>query len=217
MGRKFFSPHHVETLALLPETLTPGVAYFVDDENSIIIDFGDGLGAHTYGGTHGYISATPSTGNGFLQDQINTLSGGVLLMAVNFWQETQDIREKLEHLASRLEDESSNLRGLSDKTAEGILWLCRALYDHTGKTDAAIQVLTEQVADIQARIAEIPEIPPSPPPPPPPPKYLIWADLLRPGDQVMSDGYTWQVVITMRDASCLLLVLDLVEEEPDEI
>ena len=42
MSRPYFTAKHVETMTLLPENLEVGRAYFVDDEQVIVIDHGRG-------------------------------------------------------------------------------------------------------------------------------------------------------------------------------
>lgn len=53
MARIRWTVRHVETLEGLPEKLEIGRAYFVDDEQIIVIDHGDGRGVIKYGGKPG--------------------------------------------------------------------------------------------------------------------------------------------------------------------
>lgn len=255
MSRNFFHIHHVESKALLPEVLSPGTAYFVDDEKCIIVDYGDGRGRKIYGGTAG-VTVNPAGNSGFIQEQVNTLAGGVLAFEKTFWDETQYIRRELEHKAALALEDDGELRRMSGANAEGIirlaevindqadntgdqiaglhrqtnansegiLRLCLTVYEHAAKTDEAIRGLKASITALQERLGiissdpteDIP-LPPPPPPPPPPPitRPIVWADILRPGDKVSVDGYTWTVVIALRDPSCILLVLDQDTVDPE--
>ena len=147
MSRKLFHIAHVESSALLPQNLTPGTAYFVDDEKYIVIDYGDGRGPITYGGAAGVI-VNPTGNSGFLQDQINTLAGGVLTLEKDYWEETQYIRQQLTHIAGKTDEEISHLESLTEANSEGILYLAGLINDQANKTNAALSILTKAVTDI---------------------------------------------------------------------
>lgn len=148
MSRKYFSIRHVETLALLPQVLTPGTAYFVDDEKIIVVDYGDGRGPITYGGSYPAITIPPTIGNGFLQEQINTLSGGVLVLEKAYWDESEHIRQELSHITNQLTTATENLIQQSAANAEGILRLAGIINDQANRTNAALSILTKAITDI---------------------------------------------------------------------
>lgn len=131
----FFHVHHVENKLLLPRTLTPGTAYFVDEDKCIIIDYGDGKGARVYGGDAWNAASTSGSAGdtGFLQEQIDTLSGGVLAFEKAYWDETEYIRRELAHKADITGEELRELRRLSGVNSEGLLNLAFTVNEEIGK------------------------------------------------------------------------------------
>ena len=91
MARPYFTAKHVESMVLLPNNLEIGRAYFVDDEQVIVIDHG--RGPVVYGKSPGPqgIAGEPIPQ---LQDQIDTLSEAVLITNKTIWDINE--REKLE-------------------------------------------------------------------------------------------------------------------------
>lgn len=83
MSRPYFTARHIESMALLPETLEVGRAYFVDDEQVIVIDHG--RGPVIYGKSTGPQGAAgepiPQ-----LQDQIDKLAEASLSQSKTIWE-----------------------------------------------------------------------------------------------------------------------------------
>ena len=92
MARPYFAAKHVESMSLLPENLTIGRAYFVDDEQVIVIDHG--RGPVVYGKSPGPqgIAGEPIPQ---LQDQINALAEAELTTQRTIW----EINEREENAA----------------------------------------------------------------------------------------------------------------------
>lgn len=105
MSRPYWRVKHVGTLSQLPDKLTRGRAYFVDDEQVIIIDHG--RGPVTYGGKPG---PQGQAGEPLprLQDQIDKLSEAELYTQETLWYLTQRMDEKFETAAGRISDLSEH-------------------------------------------------------------------------------------------------------------
>ena len=145
MSRPYYSVKHVESMSLLPAKLTRGRAYFVDDEQVIVIDHGNG--PVIYGGKPG-----PQGQSGEplpqIQDQLDSLAASELTLQKHIWDEG----EKLRALTSRLEENAelshSYLQEQIDQTGAAILTLTDVIKRESEHTDAAIATLAKTVAEL---------------------------------------------------------------------
>ena len=115
MSKPYWSTRHVPTLALLPDKLERGRAYFVDDEQYIVIDHGNG--PVTYGGKPG-----PQGERGDpqpqLEDMINDLAEASLKTSENIFRIDQKRRNDISDIHSRISlqrnEIDSELQNLTD-------------------------------------------------------------------------------------------------------
>lgn len=114
MSAPYWSVKHVGTLSLLPEKLTRGRAYFVDDEQIIIIDHGQG--PVIYGGKPGPqgIAGEPSE---LVQSQIDNLADAALNTQSNIWYLIQRSDTRYQELTENISAEAS-LREIADDSLD---------------------------------------------------------------------------------------------------
>ena len=86
MSRPYFTARHLESMALLPETLEIGRVYFIDDAQVIVVDHGKG--PVIYGGVPGP-QGEPGEPLPQIQEQIDTLSGAILNLTKIIWEINQ--------------------------------------------------------------------------------------------------------------------------------
>ena len=147
MSRPYFSVKHVESLALLPENLTPGRIYFVDDEQYIVIDHGNGLPPVIYGGKPGPQGASGEP-QPHLQEQIDTLAQTELQMQAIMWDEIKHFKKTIAQLSEHFTETFDLLRGLTDKNAQSIMTLADTIHTDFTKYDSAIAILGKAVANL---------------------------------------------------------------------
>ena len=94
MARAYFTARHVPTASALPEKLTKGRVYFVDDEGYIVIDHGDG--PRIYGYRIGP-AGRPGEPIPELQHQIDSLTAGVFGNAFNALESDEQRRTDIKH------------------------------------------------------------------------------------------------------------------------
>ena len=163
MSRPYFSAKHVGTMSLLPENLVRGRAYFVDDEQIIVIDHGQG--AVIYGGKPGPqgIAGEPLPQ---LQDQIDQLAEAELLTQKHIWELTQRSDSKLEqvsntfteqltqaekdlaHFTALSTDTDSHLQSQINTNSEAMLSLIDTIQAKFTEIDSAIAILTKTIASL---------------------------------------------------------------------
>jgi len=156
MARPYFTAKHVESMALLPDNLKIGRAYFVDDEQVIVIDHG--RGPVIYGKSPGPqgIAGEPIPQ---LQDQIDALAEAELTTQRTLW----DINEReisrhedldakiaanLEHSASETAKCFSFAEELSAHNAEAIASLIDTMHTQFQKYDSALNILARSIAEL---------------------------------------------------------------------
>ena len=141
MARPFFAAKHVESMSLLPENLTIGRAYFVDDEQVIVIDHG--RGPVIYGNAPGPqgIAGEPIPQ---LQDQIDALVAEAFTTQKTIW----DINKRE---VQEAEDTASRFQSTHEKIDSESRFLQEAIFNVKQKADNDIaQLLIRHNADIQA-------------------------------------------------------------------
>ena len=151
MARPYFAAKHVESMSLLPENLTIGRAYFVDDEQVIVIDHG--RGPVVYGKSPGPqgIAGEPIPQ---LQDQINALAEAELTTQRTIWEinerEVENAAQTdtaISLLRQNLTQEiNDNYRDLDEKIAAESVRRESDIASLTAKHDMETQALTETVA-----------------------------------------------------------------------
>lgn len=174
MARPYFTAKHVESMSLLPENLTIGRAYFVDDEQVIVIDHG--RGPVVYGKSPGPqgIAGEPIPQ---LQDQIDALAEAALTTQRTIWDinereihkheqlmqyvdSTRDeqtlqlqalkseVDANLEHSDSELIKHFEHAEEMSAHNAVAISALIKTIHEQFKKYDSALSILAKSVAEL---------------------------------------------------------------------
>ncbi len=143
MSRPYWKARHVDTRALLPAKLDRGRAYFVDDEQIIIIDHG--TGPVEYGGKPGPQGQAgepiPS-----LQGQIDELAEASLRTSITLMEINQRRKSDAENLKSILQDISEMVQQSDSNTASAILALINLINSQEQKRDSEIAIITKAIA-----------------------------------------------------------------------
>lgn len=147
MPRPYFSVKHVQTYELLPEKLTPGRIYFIDDEQVIVIDHGNGLPPVIYGGRPGPQGASGEP-QPQLQDQIDELASASLQTHSVIWQEAKKRRYDLRRIEESISEKFTLLRELTDRNSQAILNLSSLIQKEFENYDSAIAILSKTVANL---------------------------------------------------------------------
>lgn len=147
MARPYFSVKHVESMDSLPEKLTPGRIYFVDDEQSIVIDHGNGLPPVIYGGKPGPMGPAGEP-QPHLQEQIDTLAQTELAMQKLIWDEGKKFRENLTRTADNLAETLDRVQDMANTNAQTLMSLSRTIKESFDSYDAAIATLSKAVTNL---------------------------------------------------------------------
>ncbi|MBQ3653302.1 MAG: hypothetical protein II954_02665 [Synergistaceae bacterium] len=200
MSRPYYSVKHVESMALLPEKLTRGRAYFVDDEQVIVIDHG--RGPVIYGGKPGPQGATgepiPE-----LQDQIDSLVQAELTTQKNLWELKTLHKEDINRLQDSWDGKAEHLQEQADLNAAAILSLIDTLQEKITQYDAAISTLAKTVANLYPANFN-------------PEGGETNADPLD-GEQITTDAGTWTIEQTILEDGSIVLNLSATELVIDTI
>ena len=147
MSRPYFSVRHVETMSLLPETLTPGRIYFVDDEQVIVIDHGNGLPPVIYGGKPGPqgSSGTPQAN---LQEQLDTLAHTSLAIETLLWDEGEKFRADIARLDEKVASRLDVLFDLVNTNAFSMMNLVATVKKTFDYYDSAFATLAKAVSNL---------------------------------------------------------------------
>lgn len=174
MARPYFTARHLESMSLLPDTLEIGRAYFVDDEQVIVIDHG--RGPVVYGKAPGPqgIAGEPIPQ---LQDQIDALVTAELTTQKTIWdinkreverteqtalriseaeaKHDSDIQALSESMAANLEHSDADtqakfeyVKELTAHNAGAITSLIATIHDQFQKYDSALNILAKSVAEL---------------------------------------------------------------------
>ena len=147
MSRPYFTAKHIESMALLPDNLEIGRAYFVDDEQVIVIDHG--RGPVIYGKSPGPqgIAGEPIPQ---LQDQINHLAEAELTTQRTIWdineRETQRYHETNKKIADTQKDIYKAIDRETEKVINAQILLEERLISMHLEQGQAISNLTDTVA-----------------------------------------------------------------------
>ncbi len=220
MSRPYWSVKHVETMSLLPEKLTRGRAYFVDDEQVIVVDYGKGQ--VIYGGKPG---PQGQAGEPIpqLQDQIDKLAEAELYTQENIWNLTQrtdtqiaEVTERIEqeaetaktytdslraehesdnqHIHTLLNDIGSRLQSQIDNLTQATLSLINTMQEKFTSYDSAIAIITKAISSLYPSpyAEETPEDP-------------------LDGETITTESGTWKIEQTYLDDGTIMLELDAEE------
>ena len=145
MSRPYWKARHLETRALLPAKLERGRAYFIDDEQIIIIDHG--LGPVEYGGRPGPQGQAgepiPS-----LQGQINELAQASLTLAKDIWDINQRRKADTDNLLRIITEALEYAQDSSSHSADAIYSILNHITRQDAKRDSEIAILANIVASL---------------------------------------------------------------------
>lgn len=147
MPRPLFSVKHVATEALLPQKLTIGRAYFVADEQIIIIDHGDGRGPVRYGGRPGP-QGEPGEPIPSLQGQIDELAAASMQTTINLHQLNTRNKADLTHLQNLIEDNLEIIKSASADNANALMNLLVVVNKKFTDYDNAINILVHTLSNL---------------------------------------------------------------------
>lgn len=132
-------------MSLLPEKLTRGRAYFIDDEQVIVIDHG--RGPVIYGGKPG-----PQGASGEpipeLQDQIDSLVQAELTTQKNLWDLKTLHKSDVERLQSDFSHRAEHIQEQTNLNASAILSLIDTLQEKITQYDAAFATVAKTIANL---------------------------------------------------------------------
>ena len=163
MARPYFTARHLESMSLLPDTLEIGRAYFVDDEQVIVIDHG--RGPVIYGKAAGPqgIAGEPIPQ---LQDQIDALAAGAFTTQKVIWDINKREVERTEQINARMDElkqEHDAHKAHSDEKSEeyfdramqasennsaAILSLMKTMQEQFQKYDSALNILAKSISEL---------------------------------------------------------------------
>lgn len=156
MTRPYFTVRHVESRSDLPAKLERGRAYFVDDDQVIVIDHG--LGPVEYGGKPG-----PQGPSGepqpHLQEQIDMLAEASLRTQKTIYDLHQRVKARTDaisehqnvsdtHFAEMLSTTNEHFTELTNTNAEAILRVLGIMLDRFSRYDSEIQILAKSIANL---------------------------------------------------------------------
>ena len=141
MSRPYWSIKHVGTMSQLPEKLTRGRAYFVDDEQVIVVDHGQG--AVIYGGRPG---PQGQAGEPLpqLQDQIDKLAQAELTTQTNIWNLVQRTDARDEALQTDIDLLGNSTEQRFTDTLSRIEQEAQTAQDFTAEKVSALQGIHEK-------------------------------------------------------------------------
>ena len=163
MTRPYYSVKHVESLSDIPQNLTRGRAYFVDDEQVIVIDHGQG--PITYGGKPG---PQGQAGEPLpqLQEQLDDNAAASLTTSKTIWGFHKDYKANIQRLddnasalaksldnkasivAGQADDKFEFVKALTDKNAEAILLLINEVQTKFNEYDSGMAIIAKSIANL---------------------------------------------------------------------
>ena len=147
MSRPYFSVKHVETMELLPEKLTPGRIYFVDDEQVIVIDHGNGLPPVVYGGKPGP-QGPAGTPQAILQTELDVLAQTSLAIEELLWDEGNKLRNSIARLDEKTGSKIDILFDLVNTNSQNIIALVGTVKKTFDHYDSAFATLAKAVSNL---------------------------------------------------------------------
>ena len=200
MSRPYYSVRHIESIDLLPEKLTRGRAYFVDDEQVIIIDHGKG--PVIYGGRPG---PQGEAGEPLpqLQDQIDSLVQAELSTQKTLWELKTLHKNDLDRVHENFSDVTSHLQEQTNLNASAILSLIDTLQEKITQYDAAFSTLAKTIANLYPATFN-------------PEGGDTNADPLD-GEQITTEAGTWTIEQTILEDGSIVLNLSATELVIDTI
>ena len=153
MSQPYFTAKHVESMSLLPDNLEIGRAYFVDDEQVIVIDHG--RGPVIYGGATGPqgVAGEPLPQ---IQEQIDNLAASAFTTQKTIWEINQRELERHEQIQSTISDTRAEIYAaiqqqvalLNSALQEQGETLFAAMQEQSDRVDSALNILAKSIAEL---------------------------------------------------------------------
>ena len=142
MARPYFTAKHIESMALLPDTLDIGRAYFVDDEQVIVIDHG--RGPVIYGGATGPqgIAGEPIPQ---LQEQIDKLVDASLIQSRTIWDINKRELERHEQIQDLIASVKAEINSAIQAQRTEI---DASIQEQADRMDSALNILAKSIANL---------------------------------------------------------------------
>ena len=142
MARPYFTAKHVESMSLLPQTLEVGRAYFVDNEQVIVIDHG--RGPVIYGGATGPQGAAgepiPQ-----LQEQIDSLVAQAYTTQKTIWDINKRELDRHEQIQEIIENVKTEIVSAMQSQRDD---LTEAMQEQADRMDSALNILAKSIANL---------------------------------------------------------------------
>lgn len=145
MSRPYWKARHVDTRALLPAKLERGRAYFVDDEQIIIIDHG--LGPVEYGGKPGP-QGQPGKPIPSLQGQIDDLARAALQTSVTLKEINERRKNDIENIKRLITEIFEYASNSDNDNASAILSLANLITRQNLQHDKEISILASAMSTL---------------------------------------------------------------------
>ena len=153
MSRPYFTARHIESMALLPENLEIGRAYFVDDEQVIVIDHG--RGPVIYGNSPGPqgIAGEPIPQ---LQDQIDLLAEASLKLSSTIWEINEREIERHSQIQETISDIHAQITAALAAQRQELLDAIQTqrdeidavMQEQAERVDSALNILAKSIANL---------------------------------------------------------------------
>ena len=153
MSRPYLTARHIESMALLPENLEIGRAYFVDDEQVIVIDHG--RGPVIYGNSPGPqgIAGEPIPQ---LQDQIDLLAEASLKLSSTIWEINEREIERHSHIQETISDIHAQITAALAAQRQELLDAIQTqrdeidavMQEQAERVDSALNILAKSIANL---------------------------------------------------------------------
>lgn len=145
MAMPLWQVRHVITEEKLPKQLIPGTAYFVQDQQYIVVDMNDGRGPVKYGDKPG-----PKGDSGepqmYMQEQLDDLAHASLRTTITIYGLARSTQQYMRNIEGILENSVKYLMEQDDKNAEAVITSLKLLHEKVNQYDDAIATLAKNVA-----------------------------------------------------------------------
>lgn len=147
MSLPIWSVRYVASEANLPAKLKVGRAYFVADDQYIVVDMGDGRGPVKYGNKPGP-KGDPGEPQPHLQEQIEYLANASLRNSMVLFDINKKLKADIKALQQLITESVAYLKNQDSENASAAITLMRLVNDKFTDYDAAITALTKNVTSL---------------------------------------------------------------------
>lgn len=147
MSQPLWRVRHVATEENLPEKLKRGVAYFVQDQQYIIVDMGDGRGPVKYGDKPGPagIAGEPQP---YIQEQLDDLAHASLRTTITIYGIARSTQAYMNTIVDALNQNFEYLMEQDTANAEAIVTTMKTLHTRIQQYDSALTIMAKNIANL---------------------------------------------------------------------